>query len=104
MAHKLPDAVSTKMGALVEPISVAYHAAKRGESDPEGTALVFGAGPSASGHGLLARPGIEDVLVVEPSQTPGESIERLGARTLDLTALEVPAFIADHTQDRHTDF
>jgi (R,R)-butanediol dehydrogenase/meso-butanediol dehydrogenase/diacetyl reductase len=43
-------------------------------------------------------------MVVEPSQTRRESIERLGARTLDPTALEVPAFIADHTQDRHADF
>jgi (R,R)-butanediol dehydrogenase/meso-butanediol dehydrogenase/diacetyl reductase len=101
MAHKLPDGVSTEMGALVEPMSVAYHAAKRGEPDPEGTALVFGAGPIGIGlwFGLRGQ-GIQDVLVVEPSQTRRESIERLGARTLDPTALHVPAFIADHTRGK----
>ncbi len=49
MAHKLPDEVSTELGALVEPMSVAYHAAKLGDVDPDGTALVFGGGPIGIG-------------------------------------------------------
>lgn len=100
-AHKLPDDVDLLMGALVEPMSVAYHAAKRGEPEKDGTALVFGAGPIGIGLWFALRgQGIEDVFVVEPSQTRRESIQRLGARTLDPTSLDVPGFVADHTHGR----
>lgn len=98
MAHKLPDEVPTDLGALVEPMSVAYHAAKLGDVDPDGTALVFGAGPIGIGLWFALRgQGVEDVLVVEPSPVRRASIERLGARTVDPTATDVPAFVADHT-------
>jgi (R,R)-butanediol dehydrogenase / meso-butanediol dehydrogenase / diacetyl reductase len=49
MAHKLPDGVSTELGALVEPMSVAYHATMLSDAAPDGTSLVFGAGHSISG-------------------------------------------------------
>jgi Alcohol dehydrogenase GroES-like domain len=99
MAHKLPDEVSTELGALVEPMSVAYHAAKLGTVDPDGTALVFGAGPIGIGLWFALRgQGVEDVLVVEPSPVRRASIEHLGARTLDPTEVDVPAFVADHTK------
>jgi (R,R)-butanediol dehydrogenase / meso-butanediol dehydrogenase / diacetyl reductase len=35
---------------------------------------------------------------VEPSPVRRASIEHLGARTLDPTEVDVPAFVADHTQ------
>jgi len=99
MAHKLPDEVPTDLGALVEPMSVAYHAAKLGDVDPDGTALIFGAGPIGIGLWFALRgQGVEDVLVVEPSPVRRGSIERLGARTIDPTAVDVPAFVADHTK------
>jgi len=99
MTHKLPDEVPTDLGALVEPMSVAYHAAKLGDVDPDGTALIFGAGPIGIGLWFALRgQGVEDVLVVEPSPVRRASIERLGARTIDPTAVDVPAFVADHTK------
>ncbi|CDQ43721.1 2,3-butanediol dehydrogenase [Mycolicibacterium neoaurum] len=101
MLHKLPDNVSLELGALVEPMSVAYHAATLGDPDPDRTAMVFGAGPIGIGLWFALRgKGIEDVFVVEPSATRRSAIEALGARTLDPTALDVPAFIADHTDGR----
>jgi (R,R)-butanediol dehydrogenase / meso-butanediol dehydrogenase / diacetyl reductase len=104
MAHKLPDSVSTELGALVEPMSVAYHAAKKGEVRPDRTALVFGAGPIGIGLWFALRgQGVEDVLVVEPSQVRRESIERLGARTLDPTSVDIPSAVADHTNGRMAD-
>ena len=98
MLHKLPDNVSLELGALVEPMSVAYHAATLGEVRPGDTAMVFGAGPIGIGLWFALRgKGLDDVFVVEPSPTRRASIEALGARTLDPTAVDVPAFIADHT-------
>lgn len=104
MLHKLPDNVSLQLGALVEPMSVAYHAATLGDVTPGDTAMVFGAGPIGIGLWFALRgKGIEDVFVVEPSPTRRQAVEALGARTLDPTAADVPAFIADHTSGKKAD-
>ncbi|KAK0633748.1 sorbitol dehydrogenase [Immersiella caudata] len=42
--HKLPEDVSSEMGALAEPLAVALHAEKRGGLKEGGNVLVFGAG------------------------------------------------------------
>jgi (R,R)-butanediol dehydrogenase/meso-butanediol dehydrogenase/diacetyl reductase len=104
MLHKLPDNVSLQLGALVEPMSVAYHAATLGDMKAGDTGMVLGAGPIGIGLWFALRGnGIEDTFVVEPSPTRRKAIEALGARTLDPTAVEVPAFIADHTDGRGAD-
>jgi (R,R)-butanediol dehydrogenase/meso-butanediol dehydrogenase/diacetyl reductase len=104
MLHKLPDNVSTQLGALVEPMSVAYHAATLGDVSAGDTAMVFGAGPIGIGLWFALRgKGVEDAFVVEPSATRRASIEALGARTLDPAAIDVPAFIANHTNGRGAD-
>lgn len=104
MLHKLPDNVSMQLGALVEPMSVAYHAATLGDTKPGDTAMVFGAGPIGIGLWFALRgKGIEDVFVVEPSATRRGAIEALGARTLDPAHTDVSEFIADHTKGRKAD-
>jgi (R,R)-butanediol dehydrogenase / meso-butanediol dehydrogenase / diacetyl reductase len=104
MLHRLPDNVSLELGALVEPMSVAYHAATLGDVAPGDTAVVFGAGPIGIGLWFALRgKGLETVVVVEPSATRRAAIEGLGARTLDPTAVDVPAFIADATDGRGAD-
>ena len=104
MLHRLPDNVSLELGALVEPMSVAYHAATLGEVGPGDTAVIFGAGPIGIGLWFALRgKGLESVFVSEPSATRRAAIEALGAQTLDPTAVDVPAFIADHTDGRGAD-
>ncbi len=104
MLHRLPDNVSLELGALVEPMSVAYHAATLGEPHPGDTAMVFGAGPIGIGLWFALRgKGVDDVFVVEPSATRRAATEALGARTLDPASVDVPAFIADHTSGRGAD-
>jgi (R,R)-butanediol dehydrogenase / meso-butanediol dehydrogenase / diacetyl reductase len=104
MLHRLPDNVSLKLGALVEPMSVAYHAATLGDAKAGDTAMVFGAGPIGIGLRFALRgKGIEDAFVVEPSATRRAAIEVLGAVTLDPAAVDVPAFIMDHTKGRGAD-
>lgn len=104
MIHALPDNVSLELGALVEPMSVAYHAATLGDPKLEDTAMVFGAGPIGIGLWFALRgKGLSNVYVVEPSPTRRASIEALGAKTLDPTAVDVPAFIADLTDGNGAD-
>ncbi|MFY0408728.1 2,3-butanediol dehydrogenase [Solicola sp. PLA-1-18] len=96
--HHLPDSVELEMGALVEPMSVAYHAAKLADVTDQSRALVYGAGPIGIGLWFALRGlGLTEIDVVEPSETRRRSIEALGARTLDPTSEDVPALIADRT-------
>jgi (R,R)-butanediol dehydrogenase / meso-butanediol dehydrogenase / diacetyl reductase len=104
MLHRLPDNVSLELGALVEPMSVAYHAATLGDVGAGDTAVIFGAGPIGIGLWFALRgQGLESVFVVEPSATRRAAIEALGATTLDPTAVDVPAVIAEHTDGRGAD-
>jgi (R,R)-butanediol dehydrogenase/meso-butanediol dehydrogenase/diacetyl reductase len=96
--HKLPDAVSLDLGALAEPMSVAYHAAKLGGVGDQDSALVYGGGPIGIGIWFALRGlGLTQIEVVEPSPERRAALERLGAATLDPTSVDVPALIADRT-------
>ena len=63
MVHRLPDNLSTEIGALVEPLAVGWHAVRRSGLRLGDTAAVIGAGPiglvtmlalRAAGAGLVA--------------------------------------------------
>jgi (R,R)-butanediol dehydrogenase/meso-butanediol dehydrogenase/diacetyl reductase len=102
--HHLPDSVSLELGALVEPMSVAYHAAKLAEINDQSSALVYGAGPIGIGLWFALRGlGLTEIEVVEPSEHRRRSIEALGARTLDPTIVDVSALIADRTDGNGVD-
>jgi len=79
-AVPLLEEVSLEEGALVEPLSVAVHAVRRGEVTTGDSVAVFGAGPI--GLGVLqaaVATGAGDVYVVEPRDTRREQAEKLGA-------------------------
>lgn len=44
MCFKLPENVSTKEGALIEPLAVGFHAASQGNVQPGDTVVILGAG------------------------------------------------------------
>lgn len=97
--HRLPESVPLEMGALVEPMSVAYHAATLSGVTDQGSALIYGAGPIGIGLWFALRGmGLTEIDVIEPSAARRASIEALGARTLDPTTVDVPELIADRTR------
>lgn len=53
--HKLPDNVHLHMGALVEPMAVAWHAVSQSAVEPGQSALVAGAGPIGIGTWVALR-------------------------------------------------
>lgn len=81
MLHRLPDNVDLRMGALVEPMAVAWHAVGISEIRPGQTALISGAGPIGIGlwFALRAR-GVETIVVSEPSPTRRAVLRALGAQ------------------------
>ena len=98
MLHVLPENVDLRMGALVEPMAVAWHAVALGDVPSGGSALVAGAGPIGIGVWFALRAqGVQRVLVSEPSAERRALIEALGARTVDPVGGDLAAAVADLT-------
>lgn len=80
----LDPGMPVEWGALVEPLAVGYHAARRGGVVPGSTVLVIGAGPIGQAAFLAAqRLGAERVVVSEPSPARRELAARLGVDVVD---------------------
>ncbi|MEJ3746724.1 alcohol dehydrogenase catalytic domain-containing protein [Actinomycetes bacterium KLBMP 9797] len=75
----LPPDTPMEYGALVEPLSVGYHAAVRGAVDAGDRVLVIGGGPIGQACALAARRlGATDVVVSEPNPRRRALVSRLG--------------------------
>ena len=87
--HPLGD-LPTDVGALVEPLAVAYHAVRLSGLQPGGTAVVFGAGPiGLVTTAALKAAGAEQVIVVEPAAARKAKAPGAGADVvLDPTEVE----------------
>ncbi|KAJ5106714.1 hypothetical protein N7456_003389 [Penicillium angulare] len=77
---RLPDSIPLDIGALVEPISVAWHAVSRTPIRKDDAVLVVGAGPIGLAIvQVLKAHGIEEIIVVEISEKRGEFALAFGA-------------------------
>jgi threonine dehydrogenase-like Zn-dependent dehydrogenase len=80
----LPDGTPPEHGALVEPLAVGLHAARRGGIRSGDTVLVIGGGPVGQACVLAAqREGARTVAVSEPNSSRRRLNEELGALTVD---------------------
>ncbi len=96
--HPLPENVDLRMGALVEPMAVAWHAVSQSKVEPGQSALVAGAGPIGIGTWFALRArGVDRVLVSEPSAERRDVLARLGADVADPGAGGLGAAVADFT-------
>lgn len=83
----LPPDMPLEYGALVEPLSVGYHAARRGGCGPDDRVLVVGGGPIGQACVLAAqRLGASTVVVTEPNEHRRALAGSLGAVALDATS------------------
>lgn len=79
-AHRLPDHVSSRDGALVEPLAVGRHAVEIAQLAPRSTVLVLGAGPVGLAVLMFARLlGAKHVFVSEKSAPRRALALRMGA-------------------------
>lgn len=84
----LPDGIGLRVGALVEPLAVAWHAASAAPAGlgPGSFVLVFGGGPI--GLALvqcLRAKGVERILVAEPAKSRQEFAGQYGASDREST-------------------
>lgn len=80
LCFKLPEQVSTKEGALIEPLAVGFHAANQGEAHVGQTAVVMGAGCIGLVSLLaLKAEGVSKVIVVDIIEKRLQKAKELGA-------------------------
>lgn len=99
MAQPLPDSVSSELGALVEPLSVAFHAVRKAGVRPGDTALVVGAGPIGLATLMCLRTaGAKVVAVSEVATARKQLAADFGADVvIDPTSEDLAARVAEVT-------
>jgi (R,R)-butanediol dehydrogenase/meso-butanediol dehydrogenase/diacetyl reductase len=77
--HLLPEGISLELGALVEPLSVAWHAVSNSGVQENQSALVLGAGPIGLATILcLKAKGVTKILASEPSTARNTQARKMG--------------------------
>jgi threonine dehydrogenase-like Zn-dependent dehydrogenase len=88
----LPAGVPEDHGALVEPLAVGFHAARRGRCNSADAVLVLGGGPIGQACVLAAkRLGAERIVVSEPDPQRAALTAALGARLVTPSAVATEA-------------
>jgi (R,R)-butanediol dehydrogenase/meso-butanediol dehydrogenase/diacetyl reductase len=88
---KLPDNISSRDGALVEPLAVGLHAVKRSTLGPGSTAIVMGAGPIGLAVLTWAKGKGATVVVSELAEGRSELALKLGADVVINPKVQDPA-------------
>lgn len=94
---RLPEELTLRAGALVEPVAVAVHDVRRSELAAGDTAVVIGGGPIGVLIASVARNAGADVVVIEPDAGRRATIDGLGFRTLDPLATDQAAWVQEWT-------
>ncbi|MDX6369142.1 MAG: (R,R)-butanediol dehydrogenase / meso-butanediol dehydrogenase / diacetyl reductase [Gaiellaceae bacterium] len=96
---RLPEGVTYRQGALIEPTAVAAYGVERAGVGPGDRVVVTGAGPIGALAALCARSaGASSVYVSEPNPARRARAEALEVGTvLDPTAVDVPAFLREQS-------
>ena len=97
---RLPDGVTYRQGALIEPTAVAAYGVERAGVGPGDRVLVTGAGPIGALAALCARAaGASTVYVSEPNPARRARAEALDVATVvDPTSVDVPDLLRDETE------
>ncbi|MHC1749666.1 MAG: NAD(P)-dependent alcohol dehydrogenase [Cellulosilyticaceae bacterium] len=105
MAFKLPDNITTKEGALVEPLAVGMHAAKQGEVKLGDSVVILGAGCIGLVTLLACKAfGATDITVVDIIPKRLEKALELGAtRVINAKEEDVESKIAEITLGKGVD-
>jgi len=96
-ALRVPEHLSLKHAALVEPLAVALHGITQGGGPRPGTRwLITGGGPIGFlSVAALKALGVDDIVVSEPKLKRRELCAKLGARTVTPDELETPPWPHD---------
>jgi 2-desacetyl-2-hydroxyethyl bacteriochlorophyllide A dehydrogenase len=95
--HRLPESLSMRQGALIEPIAVACHDVRLGEVKADEQVVVIGGGPIGVLVALVARTRGASVLVAEVNPFRIELAHRLGLDAVNPKEADVVALVNERT-------
>src|SRR4029077_15419850 len=95
--HRLPDSLSLREGALVEPIAVACHDVRMSELHAGEFAVVIGGGPIGILIALVALARGARVLQAEAKPFPPKLARDLGIEAVNPTEVDLPALVNQQT-------
>lgn len=101
--HKLPENVSLKMGALVEPLAVACHDVSRARVAAGEDVVVIGGGPIGQLVALVAKARGANVMVSEVSETRRQFAENNGVKSVDPINEDINAVVNEWTGNKGAD-
>lgn len=92
----LPDDVSFRAAALIEPFGVGVHTKNRCGVKPGDHVLMWGAGPiGLMGWAAMKHQGIDDIIIAERMPERIEFARKLGAEVFDNSVDEVSDYAAE---------
>jgi (R,R)-butanediol dehydrogenase/meso-butanediol dehydrogenase/diacetyl reductase len=101
---RLPDNVSFRLGALVEPLAVGLHAVRHGKIPAGGAVIIMGAGPIGLVTALWAkREGAGCVVISDPAEGRRSLAERLVADAVVDPGSEDPREMVTRISGREPD-
>ncbi len=101
--HLLPEAVSDRHGALVEPLAVACHDVRMANLRAGENAVVIGGGPIGLLIGLVARQKSGRVLISEPNAARRALAEELGLAAVNPLEEDLVEVVGRFTEQAFAD-
>jgi 2-desacetyl-2-hydroxyethyl bacteriochlorophyllide A dehydrogenase len=95
--HSLPDALSLKDGALIEPIAVACHDVRLGEVKTDEFVVVLGGGPIGALIALVAQQKGARVVVSEVNSFRIKLLQGLGIKVINPAETDLVALVEQQT-------
>jgi 2-desacetyl-2-hydroxyethyl bacteriochlorophyllide A dehydrogenase len=95
--HRLPDALSMKEGALIEPIAVACHDVRLGEVRAGEFVVVLGGGPIGALIALVAKQKDARVLVSEVNPFRIKLLREFGVEVINPEETDLVALVEERT-------
>ncbi|MFD2570453.1 zinc-binding dehydrogenase [Spirosoma soli] len=101
--HRLPENLSLKLGALIEPLAVACHDVRLGELQAGENAVVIGGGPIGMLIALVAKHKGAHVLISEPNPARLELAQAMGLTTVNPKDTDLVAEVEWFTNEAMAD-
>jgi 2-desacetyl-2-hydroxyethyl bacteriochlorophyllide A dehydrogenase len=95
--HRLPDALSLKEGALIEPIAVACHDVRLGQVKADEFVVVLGGGPIGALIALVAQQKGARVLVSEVNPFRIKLLQEFGIEVVNPAETDLVALVEEET-------
>lgn len=101
--HKLPESLSLKHGAFIEPLAVACHDVKIGRVKAGENTLVIGGGPIGTLIAYVLKEKGANVIITEVNETRLEMLKNLGFTTVNPMKEDLMARISELTKEKMID-